>query len=166
MIGYLDTSAFVPLLVAEPSSASCRRFWDAADTVVSSRLLYVETAAALAQAQRMARLTTDEHGKCLQLLDQLWLEVDVAEVDEVVVRHAADMAMRFALRGYEAVHCASAQQLVDENGDDDDVVVVVASGDQQLLTAWAELGLEIYDSNAPDVPDTGTVDDDPDTHPE
>lgn len=163
MIGYLDMSAFVPLLVAEPSSASCRRFWDAADTVVSSRLLYVETAAALAQAQRMARLTTDEHGKCLQLLDQLWLEVDVAEVDEVVVRHAADMAMRFGLRGYDAVHCASAQQLVDENGDED---VVMASNDQQLLTALAELGLEIYDSNAPDVPDTETVDDDPDTHPE
>jgi len=31
VIGYLDTSAFVPLLVAEPSSPSYRRFWDDAD---------------------------------------------------------------------------------------------------------------------------------------
>lgn len=50
MIGYLDASAFVPLLIAEPGSAACRRFWNDADSVVSSRLLYVETAAALAQA--------------------------------------------------------------------------------------------------------------------
>ncbi|MGH8828501.1 MAG: hypothetical protein ACRDVZ_13095, partial [Jiangellaceae bacterium] len=35
VIGYLDTSAFVPLLVAEPSSESCRRFWHDADAVVT-----------------------------------------------------------------------------------------------------------------------------------
>ena len=51
MIGYLDTSAFIPLLLKEPSSAACRRFWDDCDAVVSNRLLYVETAAALAQAE-------------------------------------------------------------------------------------------------------------------
>jgi hypothetical protein len=48
VIGYLDTSAFVPLLIAEPTTA-CRRFWDAAAAVVSSRLLHVETAAALSR---------------------------------------------------------------------------------------------------------------------
>ena len=53
MIGYLDTSAFIPLLIDEPTSEACRRFWDDADVIVSSRLLYVETAAALAQAGRM-----------------------------------------------------------------------------------------------------------------
>lgn len=55
MIGYLDTSAFVPLLIDEPTSAACRRFWDDADEVVSSRPRYVETAAALAQARRLGR---------------------------------------------------------------------------------------------------------------
>lgn len=142
MIGYLDTSVFVPLLVAEPTSASCRRFWDDADAVVSSRLLYVETAAALAQARRMDRLTDDEHDACLQLLDRLWSEVDVGEVDEIVVTRAAVLAHRFALRGYDAVHCASAEQL-----DDDDLVA--ASGDQRLIGAWAELGMATFDPNEP-----------------
>lgn len=141
MIGYLDTSVFVPLLVAEPTTAACRRFWDDADAVVSSRLSYVETAAALAQAQRMDRLTHDEHDDALGLLDQLWSEVDVAEVDEIVVGRAAELARRFALRGYDAVHCASAEQL-----DDDDVVA--ASGDRRLLAAWSELGMATFDSNA------------------
>jgi uncharacterized protein len=66
VIGYLDTSAFVPLLVAEPGSPACRRFWDDADTVVSCRLLYVEAAAALAQAQRMARLDARRYVRARQ----------------------------------------------------------------------------------------------------
>lgn len=141
MIGYLDTSAFVPLLVAEPGTEACQRFWDDADAAVSSRLLYVETAAALAQARRMDRLTDEQHDEALELLERLWSAIDVAEVDEIVVSRAAAFARRFALRGYDAVHCASAEQLDDEN-------MVAASGDQQLLSAWAELGLATFDSNA------------------
>jgi predicted nucleic acid-binding protein len=145
VIGFLDTSAFVPLLIAEPSSESCRRFWDDADTVVSSRLLYVETAAALAQARRMDRLTADEHRESLQLLEQLWSEVDIAEVDEAVVARAAVLAHECALRGYDAVHCASAEQLDDED-------LVAASGDQALLAAWIKLGMATFDSNATSEP--------------
>lgn len=145
MIGYLDTSAFVPLLIAEPTSAACRRFWDDADEVVSSRLLYVETAAALAQARRLDRLTDQEHRTSLQLLDQLWSAVEVAEVDEPLVARAATLAHQLALRGYDAVHCASAEQIDDEE-------VVAAAGDQRLLDAWAELGVATFNTNAVDGP--------------
>ncbi|CAN5896366.1 type II toxin-antitoxin system VapC family toxin [soil metagenome] len=141
MIGYLDTSVFVPLLVAEPSTEACQRFWDDADAAVSSRLAYVETAAALAQAWRMDRLTDEEHEEALALLGRLWSEIDVAEVDEIVVSRAAVLARRFSLRGYDAVHCASAEQLNDDD-------VVVASGDHRLLAAWVELGMATFDSNA------------------
>jgi uncharacterized protein len=140
VIGYLDTSAFVPLLIDEPTSAACRRFWDDADEVVSSRLLYVETVAALAQARRLGRLTDPAHRRSLQLLDQMWPEIDVAEVDELVVGRAASLADRLALRGYDAVRCASAEQLRSDD-------LVAASGDQRLLAAWAELGLATYDPN-------------------
>jgi uncharacterized protein len=140
VIGYLDTSAFVPLLIDEPTSAACRRFWNDADVIVSSRLLYVETAAALAQARRIGRLTEGKHRRGRRRLDQMWSEMDVIDVDEQVVTRAAGLAYRLALRGYDAVHCAAAEQL-----DDDDVVA--ASGDQRLLDAWLELGTAIYDTN-------------------
>ena len=48
MIGYLDTSALVPLLIGEATSPACREFWNTADAVTSTRLLYVEAVAALA----------------------------------------------------------------------------------------------------------------------
>ena len=139
MIGYLDTSAFVPLLINEPTSDAGRRFWDDADVIVSSRLLYVETAAALAQAHRMGRLTKNKHLESLRRIDLMWSEMDVIEVDQQVVTQAADLARRLSLRGYDAVHCASAQQLDDED-------LVAASGDQRLLTAWLELGMATYDT--------------------
>jgi predicted nucleic acid-binding protein len=141
VIGYLDTSAFVPLIVAETSSESCRRFWDDADAVATSRLLYVETAAALAQARRQNRLNDVQHQRSLRLLEGLWSQVDVVEVDEVVARRAGVLAHELALRGYDAVHCASAEQL-------DDVTLVAASGDRRLLRAWSSLGLATYDTTA------------------
>lgn len=140
MILYLDTSAFVPLLVAEPASALCRRLWDEADDVVTVRLLYVETAAALAQARRLDQLDRPGHLETLGALDRLWPELDVVEVDEALVRRAARLADEQALRAYDAVHCAAAEVL-----DDDDLVV--ASGDRQLVAACAALGLSTVDTS-------------------
>jgi len=140
VIGYFDTSAFVPLLVAEPGSPFCRRFWDSSDAVVTSRLLYVETAAALAQALRLGRIAPQHHRTALRLLDQMWTEFAIVEAAAAVVDRAAELACSEALRGYDAVHCASAEQI-----DDDDLVV--ASGDRALLAACARLGISTADTN-------------------
>lgn len=140
MIGYLDTSAMVPLLVTEPSSGACRRFWDDADIIASSRLMYVEAAAALAQARRMGRMTTQQHRRALTILDGLWEQTDVVEVDDMLLSRAAALANQLDLRGYDAVHCAAAEQLNDDE-------VVAASGDQRLLDAWTALGVATFDTN-------------------
>lgn len=142
MIGYLDTSALIPLLVAEPSSIACRRFWDSADAVATSRLSYVEAAAALAQAARLNRLTVGEHQRCLRMLGDRWLELAVIEIDDELVRAAAKLAHRYALRGYDAMHCAAALQLADPE-------LVAATGDRALLAAWSTAGLTTYDVNQP-----------------
>ena len=140
MITYFDTSAVVPLLVAEPASAFCRQLWDSSDAVVTFRLLYVETAAALAQALRLDRIRHRDHQAALRLLDQLWEEFDIVEADAQVIDRAAELAHAAALRGYYAVHCASAEQVTDAD-------LVLASGDHALLTATARLGIATADTN-------------------
>jgi uncharacterized protein len=140
VIGYLDTSALVPLLIAEPSSASCRRFFDDADRMVSSRLSYVETAAALAQACRIDRITAATHQAALRSLEDVWSQFEIVEADEPLIHDAAELAHRHDLRGYDAVHCASARQLDDED-------LVAAAGDRQLLQAWSALGIATYDTH-------------------
>lgn len=134
MIVYFDTSAFVPLLVTEPGTPSAGELWNSADEVVTTRLLYVEAAAALARARRMGRITDRNQRAAVDSLDDLWRDFRVIEVDETVIRRGAELADRHALRGYDAVHCASAERI-------DAPDLVVASGDKDVLTACTELAL-------------------------
>ncbi|MBL7489543.1 type II toxin-antitoxin system VapC family toxin [Frankia sp. AgB1.9] len=134
MICYFDTSAFVPLLVDEPGSATAIRIWDAADRVVSSRLLHVEAAAALAQANRLGKLSGSAHQAALLRLNDLYAEFDLLPVTDGLVSRAATLARQLALRAYDAVHCAAAQLLASDD-------LVVASGDRKLLAACRTLGL-------------------------
>jgi uncharacterized protein len=140
VICYFDTSALVPLLIAEPTSDASRRLWDDADEVVTVRLAYVEAAATLAQARRLGRVTPARHRSALHALDRLWAELAVVEVDNGLVRRAAELARLHALRGYDALHCAAAEQLTD--GD-----LVLAAGDRELLRAGRALGLSVGDIN-------------------
>jgi uncharacterized protein len=138
VIGYLDTSAFVPLLAAESTSAACAEFWRTADAVVSCRIVYAEAAAALAAITRGGRLPVDEHDRARAAMDGLYAEFEIVDVDDGLVRHAADLSYRLGLRGYDTVHCVAAAQL-EEPG------LVAASGDKRLLAAWRELGVATYD---------------------
>ena len=142
MIGYLDTSALVPMLIGEPTSEACLRFWNAADDVVSTRLVHAEAAAALARAERNGRMTSDEHRRAVGELRRSITELQLIEVDERLVDAAALLAHRFGLRGYDAVHCAAAAELAEPD-------LVAASGDRRLLGAWRALGIAAYDPADP-----------------
>ncbi len=142
MIVYFDTSAAVPLLVDDESGASvCRRAWAAADSVVTSRVLYVEAAAALARAERIGRLTAAAHDVARAGLDLIWEQIDVVEVTDSLVRRAAQVARDHSLRGFDALHCAAAQSVAGPG-------TVALAGDQALLVAWQAMGLEVVDTSA------------------
>ena len=136
MIAYFDTSAVVPLLIAEPGSVRAASLWDNADRVVSARLLYPETRAALAQAQRLGRITTRHLRDAVTDFDSLFEEVDLVEVDDQLARRAGDLAELHRLRGYDAVHLAAADRIRDPD-------VVVIAGDSALLDAATAEGLSI-----------------------
>ena len=89
----------------------------------------------------MERLSARTHAAGLARLDDLYDQVDVIEIDDALVRRSAALASRYALRGYDAVHCASAEQLTDPD-------LVAATGDQRLLSAWRSLGLSTFDTTA------------------
>lgn len=134
MIVYFDTSAIIPLLVDETSSLTASRLWDEADRLVSSRLVYAEGRAALAMAHRMERLTDEGLRTAVRDFESLHDQLDIVEVTPVLVRDAGSLAERFALRGYDAVHLASALLLHDPD-------LVLAAGDLSLVQAAQELGI-------------------------
>jgi predicted nucleic acid-binding protein len=142
VIAYFDTSALVPVLVQEPASQVCRELWEAADGIVASQLAYVEAAAALAQGTRLGRLTAQMQRRALGGLEDLWQQMSVLALDHPLAVRAAQLADQFALRGYDAVHCASAEAVMDPE-------LVAVSGDSQLLHAWHGLGIATVDVNQP-----------------
>ncbi|TDD57515.1 PIN domain-containing protein [Kribbella antibiotica] len=142
MICYFDTSAFVPLLIPEASSLVCRRLWDDADDVLTTQLTYVETAGALAQAVRGGRITEARQTEALGELDDYWNELNMIEITNRLLRRAAGLTFLEALRGYDAMQCASAESIGEQD-------LIFASGDRQLLKAGANLGFHVADVNEP-----------------
>ena len=134
MIAYFDTSAVVPLLVAEPGSVRAATLWDGADRAVSVRLLYPEGRAALAQAQRLGRLTARQLRAAVAELEARYVELDLIELDDALARRAGHLAELHGLRGYDAMHLAAADRVRDPD-------LVVVAGDRALLTAAIAEGM-------------------------
>jgi predicted nucleic acid-binding protein len=133
---YFDTSALLKLVVEEEGSETAASLWDRADAVVTSRLAYAEGRAALAAARRKGRLTTRAHGTAKRAFEALWRQLWLLELREDIVRAAGDLAEQLALKGYDAVHLASA---VSASGGD----VVLATWDRDLGSAALALGLAV-----------------------
>jgi predicted nucleic acid-binding protein len=134
VIAYFDTSALIPLLVDDPGSDGAGYFWDQALRVVSVRLARVETRAGLAQAARTQRISRAQLRAFVRELDELLDQLDFVDVDEELVRIAADLAESYSLRAYDAVHLAAALTVASDE-------LVVVAGDRALLSAATTAGL-------------------------
>ncbi|HEV2070466.1 MAG TPA: type II toxin-antitoxin system VapC family toxin [Acidimicrobiales bacterium] len=136
MIAYFDTSAIVPLLVDESGTIAARDIWLGADHLVSVRLALVEARAALAQAARTARISPEQLRSSTQELEGLFVQLDLVDVDDRLIRQAADLTEAQALRAYDAVHLAAALQVVEAD-------LVLVAGDRALLAAAESVGLMV-----------------------
>lgn len=141
MIAYFDTSGLVPLIIEEPGSQVTARIWDEAHNVVSVRLVYVEARAALAQAQRLGRLTADQLVDAVADLDDVYAQLDRIEIDEALTRRGGELAQQYALRGYDAVHLAGAEVVADSE-------MVLVAGDGDLIEAARAHGIAVCRTTA------------------
>jgi len=136
LIAYFDTSAIVPLLIAESGTRTAGDIWDRADRLMSVRLAHVEARAALARAARLRRISSRHLRSSVRELGDLFAQVDVIEADKDLIHEAGDLAEAQGLRAYDAVHLAAIRRVAD--GD-----LVVVAGDRALLTAAEALGMAI-----------------------
>jgi len=74
-------------------------------------LCYPEGRAALAGARRARRLTAGGCARARSEFESLHAELLLIGIDDRLARHAGELAEQFALRGYDAVHLASALAL-------------------------------------------------------
>lgn len=99
------------LVVDEDGSELVAELWALRQPVASSILSYPEGCAALAAAWRAGRLGARQHGRSLDDLAAAHGEVHVLGIDEPLAHHAGELARDLGLRGYDAVHLATALAL-------------------------------------------------------
>lgn len=136
MITYVDTSALLKLVIAEPGSDRVEQIWYASDRLIAARLIRVEACAALAAARRQRRITRDQHDLASTNLMDLLAQMILIEVSESLIDMACEVAGRRSLRAYDAVHLAAA--LVAGSH-------VFSSADQALCEAALAEGLAVAD---------------------
>lgn len=141
MIVYFDSSAFVKLLVEEDGSELAATLWDGCDCAVSSRLAYPEVRAALAAAGPTGRLDADGQGRAEATWEDFWASTRAVELGSAISAHAGDLAKRYALRGADAVHLASALAVGGE-------AIVFAGWDRRLTAGAMAAGIRVVPADA------------------
>ncbi len=137
MIVYFDTSALVKLYVAEPGSAELAPLAAAAQALAVCRITWVEAHAALARRAREQPAAQDTLEAARQRLAEQWPDFVTLELTPALADLAARYADVFALRAYDAVQLAAAQQLRLGVSSD----VFFACFDRRLSRAAATLGM-------------------------
>ncbi len=140
MILFLDASALVKRYVAEEGSEEVEAWSLEAEALATTVISRVEVPAALAKARRTGVLTEDGLNRALEAFTADWPDLVQLPLTEALASQAADLAVAHALRGYDAVHLASALRLAELV----DAPVVFAAFDKNLGRAARTEGLEVF----------------------
>lgn len=144
MILYLDTSSLDKLYVEEEGSEDVRRQVAGATVVATSAVAYAEALAAFARKHRDGGLSEEEYGHVANDFRQEWTAYLAIDVSGAIIARAGDLTERHDLRGFDAIHLASALALRDRTGSG----VLFSCADERLNAAAAAVGLDIFGRNA------------------
>jgi uncharacterized protein len=111
MISYLDTSIAVKLYVTEQGTPEARAVVSGSSVVATSRVAYAEAMAAFAQKLREHEFTAKTYEQVRRDFRRDWDSYFIVEVSQETVELAGELAKRRKLRGFDAIHLASALQL-------------------------------------------------------
>ena len=143
MILYLDTSSLVKLYVEEEGSEVVRRQVAEARAVAASAIACVEARAAFARKHREGGLSDQAYGQVCAAFRQDWTAYLAIDVSETVIAVAGDLTERHDLRGFDAIHLASALALRDRIQSP----VVFSCADRHLTEAAIAEGLDTTGHN-------------------
>lgn len=125
-VWYLDASALVKLIVAEPESGALRRYLGERPRIISSRIAEVELRRAVARQDEI-----DAGDRVSSLI----ATVELLELNAEVARRAGDLTPA-TLRSLDAIHLASALVIAPE-------VDAVVAYDTRLAAAARAAGLAV-----------------------
>ena len=123
------------LVIVEVGSELVAELWDAPVEAAAGILCYPEGRAAPAAARRGGRLSSSAYGRACEEFESLQSELLLVGIDQPLAREAGELAERHGLRGYDAVHLASALAL--------GAGTTLVSWDEDLRRAAAQSGCPV-----------------------
>jgi predicted nucleic acid-binding protein len=140
MIVYLDASALVKRYTAEVGSKEVGQIITSAEALGTSLVTRAEVGAALAKAVRTGALSQEQGRVALHVFRAQWADLARFQLTETAIARADVLAWQHGLRGYDAVHLATAliwQETIAEP-------VTLATFDRQLWQSGQAAGLAVW----------------------
>lgn len=139
MAVYLDTSALVKLYAEEEKREIVFEAVDSSEVVATSTVAYAEACAALTRRRREGNMNEEEYRRAVERLNREWRSYERLAVSNLVAYRAGELAERHALRGFDAVHLASALRLTEQLED-----LSFLAFDDRLIAAAKDASMPIY----------------------
>ncbi len=139
MILYLDSSALVKLYFHEERRDMVTMAVEESEGITTSTITYAETRATLARKHREGWLDNDGLEQAVADLNNDWLTFARIDVVTRLTYRAGLLARMHALRGFDAVHLASALHFTKEYND-----LSFLAFDMRLNDAARAAALTIY----------------------
>lgn len=140
MIAYVDASALVKLYIQEWGTEDVLEILDGWEVCGTSSISRVEVSSAIARAARARLLTLEAMHAALKSFARDWQSMVRMDVSDTVIERGADLAVKYRLRGYNALHLSAALTWRDLMGED----VTMATFDRELWEGAVETGLPVW----------------------
>ncbi len=142
---YLDTSALVKRYVAETGSNDVAELLKNSEYQAASIVTEAEFPAALGKAWRTGGITERDAQAVLRAWEKDREELLWIQLPQNTARHGGQLAWQDGLRGYDAIHLATALWWQANLGEP----LVVATYDRELWRAAGKHGLGVFPSQEP-----------------
>jgi predicted nucleic acid-binding protein len=142
---YFDTSALVKRYINEAGSEDVADLLKAAEYQAVSIVTEAELPAALARAMRIGAITEQDGQEALKAWEKDSEELLWIQLPQTIAKHAGQLAWQDGLRGYDAMHLATALWWHANLGQD----LVVATYDRELWRAAKQHGLSVFPKQCP-----------------
>jgi predicted nucleic acid-binding protein len=130
-MNYLDTSALIKRFVAEKGSSVVETLVSQEGPAATGKIAYAEVYAGLTRKHREGHLPSSQYALACRQFESDWQAYIRVDLQDEILILARDLIRRHPLRGFDAIHLASALSLKTALGED----VTFAAADERLLRA-------------------------------
>lgn len=134
-MNYLDTSALIKRFVDEKGSSLAQSLVQQSGPIATATIAYAEIFSGLTRKLREKHLSRSLYGLACRQFDRDWPAYVRVELNEGILVLARDLIQRHPLRGFDAVHLASAVSLRNALGER---IAFVAADGRLLKAAQSE----------------------------